>query len=65
MVRFSPLTALPLALLLCIGALSSAALGTVSRPLGWVVGAGFGSAGALAGLALAGLGLVRQRVLRR
>ncbi|MBF5045196.1 hypothetical protein FGE12_22520 [Aggregicoccus sp. 17bor-14] len=65
MVRFSPLTALPLALLLCVGALSSAALGTVSRPLGWVAGLGFGSAGALVGLGLALSGLVRQRVLRR
>jgi hypothetical protein len=60
MIRFSPRLALPLALYLLAGALLSAGVGSLSRPLGSVLGLGFALVGGLLGLTLAALGWTAQ-----
>jgi hypothetical protein len=59
--RFNPRVALVLALYCLAGLAASSAAGALSRPLGSLVGLGFGLGGALLGLALALLGWAGAR----
>jgi hypothetical protein len=58
--RFSPRTALVVALYCLAGMAASAATGTLSAPLGRVLGLGFALGGALLGLVLAVAGWARR-----